>query len=446
MVERLSLTRLAAITALGALLCTAARADEQAERIKALEARLESSVQLIEKLSARVAELERNGKAVPIKSEPPASADQAAALAILQDSVTQISEGLSKRGTDTGLPLHGFADVGAARSTGNDPQPLKGFNIGTLELYLTPQFGSRVKSLFELAFEFDANGHAELELERLQLGYTFSDSLTLWMGRFHTPFGLWNTSFHHGANLQTSIYRPRFIDFEDKGGILPTHSVGLWASGKTALGPGKIVYDAYLANGPKIVEQALNPNAFTDDNANKMLGLNLGYQPSGALYGLTVGAHGFGSTVDAYSTTSTVMSSTRLRMAGGYFGYDAAEWEATGEYYRFANSDVSSGATYRSSAWFIQVGKSFGLLTPYTRYERVSLDPNDNYFISQQAGRSYKRAVLGVRYVIDARSAIKFELLDTDEAAVMQIDDTGTLVPFTGARYRRAAFQYSIAF
>jgi hypothetical protein len=446
MIRRLSLTKLVAVTGLWMCLGTSAQADEQADRIKALEQRLESSVQLIEKLSARVAELERGDKAKPAKMEPGAPADQAQALAALQESVAQMSDGLGKRGHDTGLPLHGFADVGAARSTANDPQPLKGFNIGTLELYLTPQFGSRVKSLFELAFEFNSEGHAELELERLQLGYTFSDSLTLWAGRFHTPFGLWNTAFHHGANLQTSIYRPRFIDFEDKGGIIPAHSVGLWASGKTALGPGRMLYDAYLTNGPRITDSTLDFNAFTDDNTNKMVGGNLGYQPSGGLTGLTVGMHAFGSTVDAYSTTSTVMSATRLRMAGAYFGYDAADWEVIGEYYRFANADVNSGEIHRSSAWFLQAGRFFGLWMPYARYEHVSLDPNDNYFISQQTGRSYKRAVLGVRYLIDARSALKFELIGTNEAPVMLVGDTGAPVPFAGARYGRAAIQYSIAF
>jgi hypothetical protein len=156
--------------------------------------------------------------------------------------------------------------------------------------------------------------------------------------------------------------------------------------------------------------------------------------------------HAFGSTVDAYSTTSTVMSATRLRMAGAYFGYDAADWEVIGEYYRFANADVNSGEIHRSSAWFLQAGRFFGLWMPYARYEHVSLDPNDNYFISQQTGRSYKRAVLGVRYLIDARSALKFELIGTNEAPVMLVGDTGAPVPFAGARYGRAAIQYSIAF
>jgi len=454
MTHRLSGAKLLAMALVSLSLSPGVRADEQADRIKALEQRLESNLQLIERLAARVAELERATKtpsspANAASASPaavPSQAQQAPDLAALQDSVNQISEGLSKRMNDTGLPVHGFADVGAARSSGADPQRLRGFNIGTLELYLTPQFDSRVKSLFELAFEFDQEGHAELELERLQLGYALNDAVTVWAGRFHTPFGLWNTSFHHGANLQTSIYRPRFIDFEDKGGIIPAHSVGLWLTGKTALGPGKVTYDGYLTNGPRVRERTLDFNAFTDDNHGKMLGFNLGYQPNGALNGLTLGLHGFGSSVDAYSTSSAVMSRTRLRAAGAYLGYDASDWEVIAEYYRFANVDDATDTRRLSSAWFAQIGKTFGSLTPFVRYEQTALDPNDNYFLSQRTGRSYKRAVLGARYAIDARSSFKFELSNTSESAVVQIDEFGLPVPFTGGSYRRAAIQYSIAF
>jgi hypothetical protein len=133
-------------------------------------------------------------------------------------------------------------------------------------------------------------------------------------------------------------------------------------------------------------------------------------------------------------------------MKGGYFGYDADDWEAIGEYYRFANTDSAGGGKHGSSAWFVHVGRMFGTLTPYVRYERTALAAGDAYFSSQRVGRSYKRAVAGARYALDARSSLKLELSETTEAAVLQIDQSGALVPFTAASYRRAAFQYSIAF
>jgi hypothetical protein len=426
-----------------------ALADDQSDRIKALEQRLENSVKLIEALSARVVELERGSGTPPAKPDSeavPARSVRSQEIVDLQENVSQISASLGARDRDSGLPLHGFADVGAAWSAGADPIKLRGFSVGSVDLYLTPQFGDRVKSLAEIVFEFDRDGTGTTDLERLQLGYTVSDELTLWLGRFHAPFGLWNTYFHHGANLQTSIYRPRFVEFEDQGGIIPAHSVGLWATGKTRLGTGRITYDAYLSNGPAIRERRIDPNSYTDDNRGKLIGLNLGYQPGGGLSGLTVGIHGFGSTVTAYDVSGAPLSTTRLRVAGGYFGYDADEWEAIGEYYSFRNADSGTAEVRSSNAWFVHVGRAFGSLTPYARYERTSLNPNDTYFSSQHAGRSYKRSVLGARYALDARSSFKLELSNTRESALMQIDENGQWVPFAGGSYRRAAFQYSIAF
>jgi hypothetical protein len=93
----------------------------------------------------------------------------------------------------------------------------------------------------------------------VQIGYTLNESATVWGGRIHTPYGYWNTSFHHGAQMQTSVLRPRYLDFEDKGGIWPAHIVGLWATVKTKVGTGKITYDAYAGNGSKLsVRQLLH--------------------------------------------------------------------------------------------------------------------------------------------------------------------------------------------
>ncbi len=346
----------------------------------------------------------------------------------------------------TGVALHGFADVGAGWSSGDDPNKLNGFNGGLLDLYLTPQFGPRVKGLIEIALEYGSDGALAVDMERLQLGYLVNDAVTLWAGRFHTPFGWWNTAFHHGANLQTSISRPRFIDFEDKGGFIPAHSVGVWASGKTPLAGAKISYDAFLANGPRIADRTLDFNAFTDNSPGKMLGANVGYLASGALSGLRVGLHAFGSTVQAYDTTSTAMSSTKLRMFGTYIGYDENDWEAIAESYHFGNTDMADGTKRSSNAWFAQLGRTLGAVTPYLRYEKASLDPLDNFFRSQEAGRSYTRSSLGARYELDALSSFKIELSRTRENATTLIDATGAPLPFTARSYRRAALQFSVAF
>ena len=67
----------------------------------------------------------------------------------------------------------------------------------------------------------------ESELERFQLGWQLEEETIGWLGRFHSPARYWNSVYHHGLYLQTSITRPLVEKFEDEGGILPAHVTGL---------------------------------------------------------------------------------------------------------------------------------------------------------------------------------------------------------------------------
>ena len=453
------LTRTILRTLVTAGLCAAlaspACADEQSDRLQALEKSLAASTDLIAKLSARLAELERSVKvagAAPAAAASAATAGEAPAntaqaIAALQDSVAQISDSIAHQTTDTGLPLHGFANTGAGWSAGSDPLKLRGFNGGQVDLYLTPQISPRVRALAEIVLEYNSmSGQMGIDTERLQVGYTVNDGMTLWLGRFHTPLGLWNTSFHHGANLQTSIYRPRFVDFEDSGGIIPAHTVGLWATGKVAEGAGRLTYDAYVGNEHRIIGQQLDFSGYTDDSHGKMLGANVGYQFAGALSGLTLGVHGYGTTVKAYDLNDQFLNATKQLMTGGYVGYDENDWEIIGEYYHFDDTDVAGGPNRTSNLEFLQVGRTFVGFTPYLRAEKAGLDPLDNYFRSQETGRSYRREVLGVRYALDARSSIKFELSSTQESGNTLLDGTGSPYALTAVNYRRGSLQFAVAF
>ncbi len=404
--------------AISQLFClSASAAQTDAERIAELEKKLEKSLGLIEQLSARVKQLEAGKPATADQGRVEEKvAAQAERIGQLEKNVEQVAETSAKRAS-VGLPLHGFADVGYARES-RDPNGRKGgFALGNLDLYLTPEFGDRVKSLAELVFEMGEDGSLGTDLERLQIGYTVSDALTVWGGRFHTPYGYWNTAFHHGAQIQTSIMRPRFIAFEDQGGILPAHTVGLLASGGVRLGGGKLQYDAYLGNGNDIRDRELDFNAVMDDNTNKMVGGNVRYQFAGALEGLTLGLHGLNEQVDTYGAGNVRLNSTKLKMLGGFGLFEQDDWEAIGEYYRFRNDDIS-GATGTHGSWagFAQVGRTFaGRWTPYVRTEKAVLDQGDNYFAGLDSGRSYKRHALGLRYDLNALAALKIELSRTTE-------------------------------
>lgn len=267
-------------------------------------------------------------------------------------------------------------------------------------------------------FEYGPESSAvATDLERIQFGYTFNDAATLWVGRFHTPYGYWHTAFHHGQQLQTSLSRPRFLEFEDKGGFLPAHSVGLLSSGAARLGAGRMSYDAYLANGNSISDGVLNFNPFKDNNSNKLIGGNVRYAFGGPLDGLSLGLHGFSQQVAEYGADATMLNNTRTFMTGGYAVFEKENWEIISEYYRFKNKDLSGNTgIHRSWAAFAQASYTFQeKWTPYLRFEKTALDSTDSYFSAQESGRSYRRQAVGLRYDLNEKSAIKVELDRTNE-------------------------------
>jgi hypothetical protein len=370
-------------------------------------------------------------------------------LEAIQTELTQVTEGMAKRSSaEDGLPIHGFMDVGfATNSWGTSAGPM-GFNGGALSFYLSPHFGDRVKALVEPNFEVTPEGAVATDLERLQIAYTFSDAATLWTGRFHTPYGYWNTAFHHGAQIQTSVLRPRFLDFEDKGGILPAHMVGLWDTGKFNAGDGKLTYDVFAGNGPKIVLAnstapptptnlgTLDINFAGDNNHQAMVGFNLGYEFSGNMDGLRLAVHGIRGDVD--DNASMQFNKTGLNMLGGSAVYLSDAWEVMSEYFGFNDKDKSgSSGMHKSKAGYLQVATSFNRLTPYIRFERAILDQADNYFSMQASGQSYARQALGLRYNLNQKAALKFELLNSSFKA-----ETGR----AALGYRSLFIQYAIGF
>jgi hypothetical protein len=371
-----------------------------------LKARLEQSLRLIDQLNQRVQALEKSASAPSAAASAPPSAEWGTLVTRRVNDLEQEVNALGTRSNpQEGIPLHGFLDVGGLSTTQHGVRR-KGATVDALDLYLTAENG-RVRALTELNFEVDPEGEIDTDLERIQIGYAFSDALTLWAGRFHSPYGYWNTAYHHGAQIQPTILRPRFLDFEDKGGILPAHDVGLWASGRLSTGANAIHYDAWLANAPRVgADGFLDQNTAGATNGHALVGMNIGLPIGGATVGVHALTGRIGGPVDGQSIAD-------LRIFGGYAVYEEDDWEAMAEYFGFQDRNVSGGGTRASRATYAQVGRTFGAWTPYVRYELASLDQADQYFALMTGGQSYRRALLGVRYDIDPRSTVKFEFNHT---------------------------------
>jgi hypothetical protein len=402
--------------ALGVALITAslpAAADSVSDaKLEELQKKLDQSMKMIEALGARVKELEGHASngAVAAGAAPAPTADPQR-LEAVEHKVAQIeTANATRQSDDTGLPIHGFADVNVGNYNLYFPY-FKGTNVGSLDFYLTPKLGDRVVSLAELIFETGPDGHVGTDLERFQIGYQFNDQATVWVGRFHTPYGYVNTALHHGVWLADALRRPKFANFEDKGGVMPAHTTGVWVTGAEREGNGKFLYDFYTGNGQQIQGGTVDMQNGGNLHGAAMAGTRLSYQfTGGAVDGLMVGVHGFTDKVNVDTTAALI----RLNMVGAYAVYDTDTWEHIIEAYSFHDKNLNgSSGTHRSEAWFAQFGYRASWGVPYIRYERAMLDQTDLYFNDQTFGASYYRSALGVRFDINAKSSIKFEVAHT---------------------------------
>ena len=182
-----------------------------------------------------------------------------------------------------------------------------------------------------------------------------------------------------------------------------------------------------MGNSPTIDDGELNPNNIGNAKNRLIGGVNLGYAfRGGVVEGLKIGAHWFRGDVREEASSAR----TTLNVLGGDTFYENRDWEIFAEYYRFDNTDRTGGTgSHGSWAGFLQVGHTFGRWTPYGRLEHADLDQSDNYFRQLATGRAYTREILGVRYELTPRAALKLELTHTtvkegptrnDDAAQMQ--------------------------
>src|SRR4029079_15285712 len=129
----------------------------------------------------------------------------------------------------------------------------------------------------ELNFEAEETGGLAVDLERLRLGYQIGDSTKLWVGRFHTPYGYYNNAFHHGQQIAISLRRPKFLAFEDQGGVLPAHTVGVWVNGSKRLADGRWTYDAFVGNAQEIHDGVIDMAQGGKLDSDATIGGNVGF-------------------------------------------------------------------------------------------------------------------------------------------------------------------------
>lgn len=298
--------------------------------------------------------------------------------------------------------IRGFADV--TYRTGSKGTPPPGFGLGQYDLFVTSKLSPEFRFIGETVFEYDGEGFI-VDVERVIVTYAPREWFKAGLGKHHTPIGYWNNAYHHGAVIQPTIERPLMFKFEDEGGVLPIHTVGLLLSGNN-ISPAHLTYEFLIGNG-------IGSTPIQDNNRSNSYTAELRSQVTSAL---EVGVSAYSDRAGRGTVNlggDTLALNMTQRMFGGFVSFLGARNEVIAEYQRVMNR--SEGDSNRSTdAMFVYAGHRIGRFVPYARYDMLGYQAGDPYFVVNDT----KMALVGARYDFGPMTTVKLEGRRRDAADI----------------------------
>jgi hypothetical protein len=304
------------------------------------------------------------------------------------------------------LKIAGFGDVNFA--TTKHPEGPRGFSEGQLALHMTSQLSPRVTFFGELSFSARADAGTgtppatgyNVEVERMVVRFDHNDQLKVSFGRYHTPINYWNTAFHHGQWLQTTIARPEMIQFG--GRFLPVHFIGALVEGALPAGGWNVNYKAGVGNGRgSVISRGGDAG---DVNGHRAWLLN-GYSKPDALYGLE-----FGGALYEDVVTLENQRDFDERIVSAYAAWQKEEPELIAEFAAVRHRENGVDTATWSQAFYLQAAWRLPPLDrafkPYYRFEYTDVDDADEVFA---AVSNLNMSIAGVRYDLSPHAAMKTE-------------------------------------
>src|SRR5215831_2182345 len=114
------------------------------------------------------------------------------------------------------VQLRGFADINFSATNdhrSDDVQTADGFDLGNLVGHVSAALGGKFSFYGEVVVQARPNGFV-VDIARSILRYDYNDRFKISIGRYHAPIGYWNTAFHRGLWLQTTVFRPDIVKEE----------------------------------------------------------------------------------------------------------------------------------------------------------------------------------------------------------------------------------------
>ncbi|MHB8653650.1 MAG: hypothetical protein ACYDA9_07210 [Terriglobia bacterium] len=335
--------------------------------------------------------------------------DSAASAQAHDDATAQVNPDEATQAAQTYPNLHiaGFGSIDYfATNQAHVPQS---FTLGQLILHFSSELSPRVSFFSEWSVSGTGQDVRKLEVERAIIRYDFNDLLKVSFGRYHTPINYWNTAYHHGTWLQTSISRPEMIGFG--GSFLPPHFVGLLAEGSTPADGLNFNYSIGAGNGRGFpFSQA---GTTFDVNNNKAWLANFFIKPDRFAH-LRVGGSVYH---DLLTFPVSAGFSEREFVEAAHVVWDSEKPEFLAEFANVHHVRTDTGATFNSQAFYVQVAYRLPWFDqkfkPYYRIEYLHTPRTDpsfsnpafGSFVQNEQGSSY----VGLRYDFTTFAALKGE-------------------------------------
>ena len=300
------------------------------------------------------------------------------------------------------LKITGFADVNFSAT--DESNVNSGFNLGQLVLHMASPLSRKVSYFGEVSFTATATGY-NLEVERSIIRYDWNDNFKLSFGRYHTPVSYWNTAFHHGSWLQTTISRPEMIKFGSR--LLPVHFVGLQSDGDIPSGSAGLGYSVGVGNGRgSIISRGGDAG---DVNNNRAWLVNLYSRPAGA-YGLQ-----FGGTIYRDKLSPVPGTNFSEWISSAYVVWTRETPEFLAEFSNVHHLDLATNLKYNTQAFYVQLAYRLPFAErnwkPYYRFDYINRPLSEPALGSTVT--DFMSSTVGLRWDISNYAAFKSEYRNT---------------------------------
>ena len=398
--------------------------DEHEQEIRDLRARIVKLEELVEEMRAERESRVATGSGQPAEGQAQAArvleqgtADPTARVSADDhhgtppDSIHEAEPIPESEHTFPALHFRGFGNLNFSAT--NDPATKSGFTLGQFILHVASPISRKVSVFGEMSFTAAPTSYT-LDVERYLIRYDLNDYFKLSFGRYHTPINYWNTAFHHGLWLQTTIDRPEMIRFG--GRFQPVHFIGMLAEGNMPSGMLGLGYNVGIGNGR--AGSIARAGDSGDINNGRAVVVSVFSRPA-AVNGLEVGGAVYR---DEITPSPAVFGNPSFRelITSAHIVWTRGAPEFLTEFAHVRHEGELTREVFNSQAAYAQFGYRLPgpahKWKPYYRFEWSNISPNDPLFAVSDptvAVRDLAGSTVGIRYDIVNLAAFKLEYRHT---------------------------------